>query len=362
MIPAERRAQILREIEVRGALNVTEFSLRTGLSNMTIRRDLALLDGQGLVERVYGGAVPIPTPAGAGAVPAGRRLPLAVLGMVVPSADYYFSKVIDGARAAAAELGVRLILAISDYSPAAELRQIERLLSNGVDGLLVTPSTPYAKNPQTYSRLAGAGLPVVVVERSLDEAPADFTGGAVRSDHFRGAQLAVQHLVELGHANIGLAWRRSPTSDHVRAGFFQSMAKLAPHGEMLELELPIRGTPPAELEDRLVSFLRQCGAKNVRAALMLPDEAAMHFLDIAQDRSMQIPRDFSVVAYDDEVASLGAIPLTAVAPPKFDVGYMATQLCFERIISAGRSEQLPALARVGLLPQLVVRESTGPCT
>ena len=57
MLTEDRQNQILRELALRGSLNAAEFARRLGISGMTVRRDLAFLDGQGLLQRVHGGAV-----------------------------------------------------------------------------------------------------------------------------------------------------------------------------------------------------------------------------------------------------------------------------------------------------------------
>ncbi|MGO4433303.1 DeoR family transcriptional regulator, partial [Paenarthrobacter sp. RAF9] len=49
MLSGERHGKILRELDLRGSLTVNEFAAKTGLSTMTIRRDLTQLAGQGLL-------------------------------------------------------------------------------------------------------------------------------------------------------------------------------------------------------------------------------------------------------------------------------------------------------------------------
>ncbi|WP_040905354.1 substrate-binding domain-containing protein, partial [Streptomyces griseoflavus] len=71
---------------------------------------------------------------------------------------------------------------------------------------------------------------------------------------------------------------------------------------------------------------------------------------------VRVPEDCSVVAYDDVVAGLGTTPLTAVAPPKADVGRAAAELLLQRL-DAPRGAGGP-VRRTELLPSLIVRGST----
>ena len=57
MYAEERRRQIASLTAVEGRVNVTELSERFEVTAETIRRDLAVLDREGIVHRVHGGAV-----------------------------------------------------------------------------------------------------------------------------------------------------------------------------------------------------------------------------------------------------------------------------------------------------------------
>ncbi|TVT51637.1 DeoR/GlpR transcriptional regulator [Amycolatopsis rhizosphaerae] len=59
MLARQRQAVILEQARRTGAVRVSELVLKLGVSDMTIRRDLDVLAGRGLVEKVYGGATAI---------------------------------------------------------------------------------------------------------------------------------------------------------------------------------------------------------------------------------------------------------------------------------------------------------------
>ena len=54
---AERRATVVRLLRERGQISVAELSRRLSVSEMTARRDLEVLEQEGLVRRYHGGAV-----------------------------------------------------------------------------------------------------------------------------------------------------------------------------------------------------------------------------------------------------------------------------------------------------------------
>jgi DNA-binding LacI/PurR family transcriptional regulator len=62
-----------------------------------------------------------------------------------------------------------------------------------------------------------------------------------------------------------------------------------------------------------------------------------------------------VITYDDEVADLSEVPLTAVSPAKSEVGRLVVELLRARLADPESPRR-----QESLVPRLVVRESTGP--
>ncbi|MGW1541627.1 DeoR/GlpR family DNA-binding transcription regulator [Streptomyces sp. NPDC002309] len=60
LLAEQRRALILDEVRRRGGVRVNELTRKLGVSDMTVRRDLDALARQGVLEKVHGGAVPVP--------------------------------------------------------------------------------------------------------------------------------------------------------------------------------------------------------------------------------------------------------------------------------------------------------------
>ena len=360
MLSDERRQLILKELILKGSLNAAEFAHRLGTTGMTIRRDLAALADEGMLRRVHGGAVPLPAAPGRGPDASRRngRKTWTTIGLVVPSAAYYFPGVIRGAEAAANESGVRLVLGVTNYSPAEERRQLKRLFEHGVDGVLVTPSETSLAGSETLTLLAEAGTPVVVVERSIDDVQDHGRLESVRSDHVRGAEIAVNHLLALGHEKVALCLRESsPTAGPLVAGFHRALRQAGKQDDPALVKTVSRAQNDPQAHRRVVDdILDWCLEVGVTAALVHTDEDALQFAGACQERRIRVPEDFAIIAYDDEVAALGAVALTAVAPPKFDVGYQALLMCLNRIGSRRGSSS--ALQRVSLSPNLVIRDST----
>ncbi|KKZ71172.1 GntR family transcriptional regulator [Streptomyces showdoensis] len=318
----------------------------TGVSVTTVRRAYEDLVALGLVRRRQG--------AGTFAAHraeeerAGRR----VVGVLVPDTSFYYPRVLQGIEKELAAAGARLVLACSRYDRAEEDAAVGRLLAAGVHGLLLVPSLHTAADPgRRAEELLALPVPVVLVERRLAaHGPGDPTEH-VCTDHEGGAYDAVRHLRGLGHRRLGLVVRSdAPTTAPVESGFARAVADLglpAPcreSGAMTEWD--------AGRADRALAALRAAG---VTAALCFGDREAALVLAAARRAGLRVPEDLALISYDNEFADVAETPLTAVSPPKFQLGGLAAQILLRRLAEGDAAP----LHQVQLRPRLVVRASCG---
>ena len=351
-LAAERRSHLLGMLARDGAVRVADLVEQLGVTPVTVRRDIAQLEAEGLLERVHGGAVarvenghdPLP--------PVQEK----ALGVLVPSLDYYWPGVVRGIEAEAASHGMRTQLRGSSYEATDELPAVRRLVEvNAVHGLLLAPNTDSPRAQDLLQWLAASPVPSVLVEREGQLNPHREAVESVTTDHALGALMAVRHLADLGHRNVGLVVNpQSPTSRKIAMGWRRAVADLSLTATShFERTIPDRRHP--DFNDVVDAVLETTLSTGTTALLVHSDPDAMAFVQHAQDRGLAVPRDLSVVAYDDEVARLYSPALTAVSPPRRSVGRAAVDLLVKRLADPGRP-----VHRVVLSPQLIVRESTAP--
>ncbi|GAA1848578.1 LacI family DNA-binding transcriptional regulator [Myceligenerans crystallogenes] len=202
-----------------------------------------------------------------------------------------------------------------------------------------------------HQQLDRRSIPYVVVDTD-GEPPADVP--SVGSDNWNGGLLATRHLIGLGHRRI--ACISGPTdmlcsrarldgfrSAHDEAGIAHDPALVA-HGNFY-------------VEAGYKHALRMLSAPDRPTAIFAgSDMQAMGILRAAQELGLSVPRDLSVVGYDDlPLASWMSPPLTTVRQPLMEMGAAATRMLFE--MAAGGA---PAVPRLNLATDLIVRESTAP--
>ena len=330
-----------------GAKLPTEAQLadETGLSLTTVRRAFDDLVQEGLVVRRQG----------AGSFVAARqqshKRTRMTVGVLLPDTQLYYPRVLQGIEETLSAQDVGLQLATYNYQPEREDASIRFLIDSGVDGLILVPTLTGIADPQSRVRdLMALDVPVVLLERSLmDLGPGDRTEH-VCSDHQGGAYDAVLHLHGLGHQHVALLTRtQTPTEPAIVAGYERAAADL---GFTPQLIRAVKGDWEAGAADGMLAQLRGAGAT---AALVFGDREATLIEAAARRTGLSIPGDLALVSYDDELADLAEVPLTAVAPAKHRMGRLAAEVLLRRLIEG---DDCP-IHQIRLRPRLVVRESCG---
>ncbi|HEX5858011.1 MAG TPA: substrate-binding domain-containing protein [Microbacterium sp.] len=350
-----RRERILDELRRTGSVRVTQLAREFGVAELTIRRDIGELADRGMLTRVHGGAVlrsrldtSVPQAAAA-------RPPLFRVGMVVPSLSYYWPQIIIGARAAATDAGVQLVLRGASYSVDDQRRQITSLVeSKTLHGLIVATEIMGPEASALLQWLDGLSIPVVLAERRVPSSLALTRLEWVTTDHVFGGSLAANHLASLGHRRVGLLTSPgSPTSWQLRRGWSRAMEELGMTCT-IDLDSSLDTLGGAQRESAIDELLDACRETRTTALMIHSDPQAVLLQQHARDHGWSVPADLAVVAYDDEVAESAEPPITALRPPKQQVGRLAIETMVARLTDGPRRP----VQRVYLMPELRPRGST----
>jgi DNA-binding LacI/PurR family transcriptional regulator len=223
------------------------------------------------------------------------------------------------------------------------LGAVERLRVQGVDGILVI--TPQEGAADALVNLP-AGVPLVAVEAGRPNSVP-----LVAVDQFAGAVDATQLLLDLGHET---AWHIAGPRD-----FLEAQQRV--DGWRSTLEAAGAEVPPVLVGDwspRSGYRLGQQLAKDpdVTAVFVANDQMALGVLRALHERGREIPREISVVGFDDiPEAQYFTPPLTTVRQDFSEMGRSSLRLLLELMQNTGQPPQ-----RLTIAPELVVRRSTGP--
>jgi DNA-binding LacI/PurR family transcriptional regulator len=258
--------------------------------------------------------------------------------------DPYGSMLISGIESVLSQRRYFFLTVIHRHDPRLLQQYSDMLRARGAEGIITV---------DTVLREAPA-LPLVAVA-GYTELPGVTN---IVLDHNRAAELAVKHLFDLGHRAIAVIRGQTFSSDsEVR---WQSISRVAERlGIPIRPELTVQLTQDDPSPQPGYKATRELLARNQRftALFAYNDIASIGAIRAIREVGWRVPDDISVVGFDDIREAAYHVPsITTVRQPLRQIGEMAAQAIIARI--EGRQEYPNQIA---VEPELVVRESTGPC-
>ncbi len=279
-----------------------------------------------------------------------RRQRTGAIVVLVPNiGNPFFSRVLAGIEAAASREGLNVLIADSQQAQARDGQLRSYLHDNRADGIISLDGSL----SDGFFAAANRGRPPVVY--ACEWSPGTRLP-SIRFDNEGGAALAVRHLVELGHRRIG----------HILG----PADNVLTHARLAGVESALGGVGLAVRRDWFFDgdFSLAAGARAAQAWLGMAerpsavtassDEMACGFMSELHRAGVSVPRDVSVVGFDDIDISERFIPgLTTIRQPRQEIGGRAASVLIGLIAGGGQGDD-GAPASEMLAATLVVRGST----
>jgi len=239
-----------------------------------------------------------------------------------------------------------LTICNSDESPDREKMWLEMLRDRRVDGIILLPT---GANRSALFATVESGFPLVLLDRQIEGLPVD----SVLFDNEAGAYQAVQHLLSLGHTNIGLL--NLPASLTPGQGRLRGYERaLTDHGLPIYRQLIKEGSFKAQDGAILAAALLDATPRPT-ALLVSSNRLAQGVLEQVKVRGLRVPEDLAIITFDDVAYYSFMTPsITAVSADAKEFGAKAVEYLIERI-----NGSYTGAPRTYLVPcQLNIREST----
>jgi LacI family transcriptional regulator len=270
-----------------------------------------------------------------------------IVGVVLPDiSNPVFPPIIRGIEDELAKRGMIPLVANAEGGKARQQFVIDQMVGRHVDALILAMT---GRKDPVLEHCLEEGIPVVLVNRSDD-------GGRVScvvSDNRCAMQLALVHVIGLGHRRIGHVAGPSQLS----TGFERHQGFLATVHEagLVQAECPVvfstaysRAAGQAACRSLLASRPR------VTAIVAANDLVALGCYDALKEAGLRCPEDISVVGHNDMLLMDSvAPPMTTVHVPLYEMGVRAAALTIDTI-----EGKLTQPINVVLRPELRVRGST----
>jgi LacI family transcriptional regulator len=269
------------------------------------------------------------------------------LALLVPDiTNAFWTTVARGVEDAAQSGNYSVLLCNTDENPAKQLRYLNVVLSQRVDGVIIAP---YDSDARNLGKLRERNIPTVVIDRRIEGWDVD----SVYSDSVSGARALVQYLIGLGHRQIAMISGPAKTStaeDRV-AGYCIALSEA---GIPVDPRLIKRGEYRLVSGEQLTYQVLDEGL-NPTTIVAANTAIAMGVIDALMKRGLRVPQDVALVCFD-ELPDAAFFPfLTVVAQPAYDMGMNAAQLLLSRL-----SADVTLQPRHVVLPmRLLLRYSCG---
>jgi LacI family transcriptional regulator len=268
------------------------------------------------------------------------------IGAVVPTFEIQtFSRMIAAFQRRLHAAGYTLLLASSEFDVDVELKEIENLITHGIDGLLIVGRTHHEK---IWDLIGRRGIPYIQTLAIDKKRP------SVGYDNVAIGRHIAEHLLTLGHRHIGLIVGIPASNDRVGdriVGLREGLAKAK------------RSLPDASIErhaftldEAMASARALLNSTPRRTALVCGnDMLAFGAMLAANQLGLRIPDDVSIVGFNNyDFSSHLTPPLTTVDVDLHGIGHAAA----EYLIKSLQGSRASGNHRIRA--DLLVRGSSGP--
>jgi len=276
-----------------------------------------------------------------------RTTKSSLVGLLLPAINNdVFSRVAEVIEEDLRREGVGLVIVSSGWDAEGERLALEALRARRVDALVL--SIVNDRDARLAELLASIPRPIVLIDREIAGCARDTALTDLRS----GVREALEHLAALGHRSVGIATISLDVlpGREVRSEFEASVARLG-------LNAASKLVVPYHRIDRrsgweIAEHMLAAGASAILCCV--PNTVTAGVLEYLDEHGVAIPRDLSIVAFDEsELASVKKPQLTVIFRPIDDLARFASRMVASRLAEP----ELPPRVEV-VRTSLRVRNST----
>lgn len=271
------------------------------------------------------------------------------LGLIVSDvSNPFFSTLAKGVEDICRENGCNMILCNTNNMHKCDLNYINMLVDKGVDGIIygMAGDSTLKNAIDSCNLMKEQDMSFVIIDRYFKKLHTSYIG----VDHLMGGYYATKHLIEMGHKKIACITGPLHLDDVLeRLKGYKKALKEA--GIKYDSKLVFEGRYNMESGAAAFPWLMKT---KCTAVFAFNDMTAYGLYIEAKKNGVSIPKDFSIVGYDDIYFSkILEAPLTTIKQPVYEMGVKATEILIEAIKNKKKPEE-----QFIYQPELIVRSST----
>ena len=247
--------------------------------------------------------------------------------------DYIYPEIIRGIEETISEAGYALALANSRQNIEMEISSVERLIEQGVKGLILEPSRnlQIRNDHPMLSVLDRAQVPVVTTHWGIS----DTKISTVTIDDIQAGYEATRYLLDRGHREIAIIYKEDVQAGYDRFLGYSRAVREA--GLSVETDRVLSYNDQDEMNDVMQGYLlTQRLLRDIRrrptAVFYFNDNIAVQGYNAINEAGLSIPNDLSVIGFDNwRTADMLAPPLTTFEHPKYNLGKWAAKILLDEM-------------------------------
>ncbi len=256
----------------------------------------------------------------------------------------FYSRMAKGVINIAESEQLNVIICNSDYDTQSEEESIKKLIGRQIDGIIITTVLP---NKDILKELQVLEIPFILVDCMVE---IDGVSYILNDDYF-GGRIAAGYLLSLGHKNIGFVGNKKILSFRKRYEGFKSI--LESNNLKTDIDFMIEDVNDFIGINTITRKIIHSD-KGITALFAANDFLAIKVIDSFFSMGVKIPRDMSVIGYDNiPLSGTIRVPLTTINQLKYRLGKIAMKSLLKLIDKENKDK----VKRIVMKPELVIRQS-----
>lgn len=308
------------------------------VSRHTVRRALKELNKAGYIERRQGDGTYVKNQDSS------KKLIGVILGF---DDQYIVANALKGMEEIFNAEKYKMIIMNSDGDIKKEENQIKELCEEGISGLIIIPVGNQLTNDAIY-KLKKEKYPFVLMDRYLQNCKTD----CVVSDNIEGGQLAANHLLKMGHKDIGIVV--SELDKYNSSG----IERIIGCKNILKIDdkkiFYYNKTEEIKAVNDLYKFYID---NNLTAVIAINALMAYYILKMAREKGLSIPGDFSMVSFGDDYQlyrDFVQTPQTVIIQQPEKMGKLTAKLLIDKI---NKKREKSQIQQIYIPVDLLIRQS-----
>lgn len=272
------------------------------------------------------------------------------IGVIIPDINNpFFGEIIKGITQIADEHNLNIILCDSDDDKDKELKAINVLKQQRIQGLLIT-TTIYKdlSNRENLNALKNLGIPIILIDGHVE--CLDFSG--VFIDHIKGAYDATATLIEAGHTKIAIItgdMNSRPAKERL-LGYDKA---LEANNIPVQNEYIFYGDYKYETAYEITKQILKMNNRPT-AIFVTSNTMILGCIKAFYEEKIDVPRDMAIIGFDKlDMLNIIGMNISFINGPSMELGRTGMKMLLENLNNKQESE----VKRITIIPEIVLRGS-----